>query len=88
MAWTVSFEPRALGELKKLDRSAQQRVVRFLSERIAGDHDPRSFGKPLMGDRVGLWRYRVASYRIVCRIEDEHQAVLVLRIAHRKDVYR
>ena len=88
MAWTVSFEPRALGELKKLDRSARQRVVRFLQERIAGNHDPRGFGKPLTGDKVGLWRYRIGEYRIVCRIADEHRAVLVLRIAHRKDVYR
>ena len=88
MAWTVSFEPRALGELKKLDRSAQRRVVRFLEERIAGGHDPRDLGKPLTRDKVGLWRYRVGAYRIVCRIDDEHRAVLVLRIAHRKDVYR
>ncbi|MFB3921865.1 MAG: type II toxin-antitoxin system RelE/ParE family toxin [Terriglobia bacterium] len=88
MAWTVSFEPRALGEIKKLDRVTQQRVVRFLRARIAGGHDPRGFGKPLTGEKVGLWRYRVGNYRIVCRIDDEGQAVLVLRIAHRKDVYR
>ncbi len=88
MAWSVSFEPRALGELKKLDRSAQRRVVRFLQKRIAGDHEPRDFGKPLTGDKVGLWRYRIGKHRIVCRIDDEHQTVLVLRIAHRKDLYR
>ena len=88
MAWTVSFEPRSLSELKKLDRSAQQRVVRFLQERITGNHDPREFGKPLTGDKVGLWRYRLGKHRIVCRIDDEHRAVLVLRVAHRKDVYR
>lgn len=88
MAWTVSLEPRALSELKKLDRPAQQRIVRFLRERIAGDHDPRGFGKPLTGDKVGLWRYRIAQYRIVCRIDDAHLDVLVLRVAHRKEVYR
>jgi len=88
LAWTVSFEPRALSELKKLDPSAKLRVVRFLQERIAGDHDPRDFGKPLTGDKVGLWRYRVGEYRIVCRIDDGSGSVLVLRIGHRKDVYR
>ena len=71
-----------------MDRSAQRRVVRFLEDRIAGDRNPRDFGKPLTGDKVGLWRYRVGEYRIVSRIDDEHLAVLVLRIAHRKDVYR
>jgi mRNA interferase RelE/StbE len=88
LAWTVSFEPRALTELKKLDRSAKLRVVRFLQERIAGDHEPRGSGKPLTGEKVGLWRYRVGEYRIVCRIDDESGSVFVLRIAHRKDVYR
>ena len=88
MAWTVSFEPRALSDLKKLDRSAQRRVVRFLAERIAGNHNPREFGKSLTEDKVGLWRYRVGEYRMVCRIDDEPQAVFVLRIAHRKDVCR
>ncbi len=88
MAWTVSFDPRALVELKKLDRIAQKRIVRFLGERITGDHDPRGSGKPLKGDKVGLWRYRVGRYRLVCRIDDEHKSVSILRIAHRKDVYR
>ena len=88
MAWTVDFEPRALGELKKLDRTVQRRVVRFLQTRIAGNHDPRALGKALTGDKVGLWRYRVGDYRIVCRVDDERQSVLVLRIRHRKDIYR
>ena len=84
----VRFEPRALSELKKLDRSAQQRIVRFLNERIAGEHDPRQFGKPLTGDRGGLWRYRVGQYRIVCRLQDDVLTVLVVRIGHRKEIYR
>ena len=88
MVWTVNFEPRALGELKKLDRPAQRRAVRFLQQRIAGNHDPREFGKALTRDMVGLWRYRIGAHRLVCRIDDDHQTVLVLRIAHRKDVYR
>lgn len=88
MAWTTSFEPRALGELKKLDRTIQRRIVRFLQDRISGDKNPRDVGKALVGDRVKLWRYRVGDYRLVCRIEDERLTVLVLRVAHRKDVYR
>ena len=88
MLWDISFEPRALRELKKLDRTGQRRIAGFLRDRIAGHHAPRSSGKPLTGDKIGLWRYRVGAYRIVCRINDAERAVLVLRIAHRKDVYR
>ncbi len=88
MAWTVNFEPRALAELKKLDHTAQKRIVKFLEGRIEREGSPRDTGKPLTGDKVGLWRYRVGDYRVVCRIEDDRLAVMVLRIAHRKEVYR
>ncbi len=88
MAWSVNFEPRALAELKKLDRTGQKRIVRFLEERIAGKTNPRDFGKALTGEKVGLWRYRIGNYRVICRIEDERSNVLVLRVAHRKEAYR
>ena len=88
MAWTVSLEPRALAELKRLDRTARQRVVKFLQERVSGERDPRSLGKALTGQKVHLWRYRIGDYRVICRIDDEHANVLVLRIGHRKEIYR
>ncbi len=88
MAWTVNLEPRALAELKKLDRNAQKRIVSFLQERVSGEGHPRHHGKPLTGDKAGLWRYRIGKYRVVCQIEDDSRTVLVLRVAHRKDVYR
>jgi len=88
LAWTVSFEPRAEKELEKLDRQVQRRVVRFLRERIEAGSDPRDTGKPLHGEKRDLWRYRVGDYRIICRIEDAELVVLVVRVSHRKDVYR
>ncbi len=88
MAWTVDFEPRALAELKRLGRTGQQRIVRFLEERVAGATNPRDWGKALTGDKIGLWRYRVGDYRVLCRIDDDRSSVLILRIAHRKDIYR
>lgn len=88
MAWTVNFEPRALAELKKLDRVTQKRMVSFLQGRVSGEGNRREHGKALAGGKAGLWRYRIGNYRIVCGIEDAKQTVLVLRVAHRKDVYR
>lgn len=88
MAWSVEFEPRAFTELRKLDRLAQERVLRFVQNRIAGEENPRRLGKPLTGDKEGLWRYRIGDYRVVCQVQDGRQNVLVLRVAHRKQVYR
>jgi len=85
--WTVEFDDRARRELRKLDDRIQQTILRYLRERISVAEDPRRFGKPLRRNLAGLWRYRVEDYRLICRIEDERIVVLVLQIAHRREVY-
>lgn len=87
MTWTIKFDERALKELKKLDKKAQRDILRYFRERIETNKDPRRFGKPLKGNKYGLWRYRVGNYRMICRIEDSVLIVLVLRVAHRRHVY-
>ncbi|MGH9649786.1 MAG: type II toxin-antitoxin system RelE family toxin [Terriglobales bacterium] len=87
MAWTVSFDPRALKELEKLERTVQRRIVSLL-QRLQGGGDPRKSGKPLHGERAGLWRYRIGNYRIICSVEDTASIFRVMRVGHRKGVYR
>jgi mRNA interferase RelE/StbE len=67
---------------------AQESIIRFLRERVQPSDNPRQWGKPLHGDKGGLWRYRVGDYRLICDVQDERITVLVLRVGHRKDVYR
>lgn len=86
--WTVEFDERAVKELKRLGKQAQRIILNYLRERIATDKTPRRFGKALGKELTGLWRYRVSDYRIVCQIEDQNVTVLVIRIGHRKDVYK
>jgi len=88
LTWSVEWDDRARRELRKLDPEAQNEILRYFRERIAVDRDPRRFGKALTGEMKGLWRYRVRDYRAVCRIESERLVVLVLRVAHRREVYR
>ena len=85
--WTVEFDDAAAKELRKLDHQAQQEILRYLRERIATEKDPRRFGKPLARELAGLWRYRIRDFRVICNIEDNKLIVLVVRVAHRKDVY-
>ena len=87
VTWIVEFDDAARRELRKLDRQAQQEILRYLRERIATDEDPRRFGKALSRELAGLWRYRIQNYRIICNIEDQKLTVLILRVGHRKDVY-
>jgi len=89
MAWKVEFSVEADRELDKLDGQQTKRILKFLRERIAKLEDPRSLGRPLQGSRLGeFWRYRVGDYRLICKIEDDRLLVLVLRVGHRKEIYR
>jgi mRNA interferase RelE/StbE len=88
LAWAIEFVPQAAKELKKLGRREAARIIRTLEERIAPLDDPRSLGAPLKGEHEGYWRWRIGDYRVVARIEDERVVILVIRIAHRRKVYR
>lgn len=87
MAWRIEWDQRALRDAESLDHEGRKRITRYLRERIATDENPRRFGKPLTGDKAGLWRYRVGDYRMVCRIEQERLVVLVITAGHRREVY-
>ena len=46
-------------------------------------------GEVLHGSRCGeFWKYRVGDYRLICKIEDDRLIVLVLRVGHRREIYR
>ena len=63
--------------------------MKFLLERLANLENPRSLGEALQGRHLGeFWRYRVGDYRIVCKIQDDHLVILVIKVGHRREVYR
>ena len=88
MTWSVEWDDRAQRELRQLDRQVQRTILRYFSERIATDDDPRRFGKSLRHELQGLWRYRIGDYRAICQIENDQLVVLVLAVNHRRQVYR
>lgn len=88
MTWTVEVSSTAGRQLAKLDRPTKERIRRFLRERLATDEDPRRTGKALQGRHAGLWRYRVGNYRLICQLRNDKRLVLLLTVAHRREVYR
>jgi len=85
LAWTARFTPAAEKQLSKLDRLIQRRILAFLEELVQGD--PRSSGRALRGD-IRAWRYRVGDYRLICDLADHQLVVYVIRVGHRREVYR
>lgn len=88
MAWTLRISETARRQLKKLDPSTAQGLLRYLNRLLLQTEDPRQMGKALTANLSGLWRYRVGDYRVICQIEDERLVVLVVGLSHRSDVYR
>jgi mRNA interferase RelE/StbE len=88
LAWEIEFVPAAAKELKKLGRAEAGRIITTLEERIAKLDNPRQLGSALTGELGGLWRWRIGDYRVIARIEDQRVTILVVRVAHRREVSR
>jgi mRNA interferase RelE/StbE len=89
MAWKIELSAQADRELGKLDPEQRKRILKFLRDRLASLDNPRSIGQALHGSELGeFWKYRVGDCRLVCKIEDDRLLVIVLRISHRREVYR
>lgn len=87
MAWTIEYDPGALKDLKKLNRTMQREILDYMDRRIGEANDPRDFGKPLRASKFGPWRYRVQDYRIICERQEKRLVVLVVAVGHRRRVY-
>jgi mRNA interferase RelE/StbE len=85
VAYQVLIKDSARKELAALSLPLQKRIdtrIRALSE------NPRPSGvKKLAGDE-NLYRLRVGDYRIIYQIQDKALFVLVIKISHRREVYR
>ena len=83
--YEVLLERRAERDLRRLPR----RVFLSVVERIrALRDDPRPAGCRKIVGSENDWRIRVGAYRVVYEIDDEAGAVRVMRVRHRRDVYR
>ncbi len=87
MRYSIVFSEKALKQLKKLDKYTATFITAWLRKNIEGCSDPRRYGKGLLANRKGQWRYRVGDYRIITEIQDNRVIVLVLEIGHRKNIY-
>lgn len=80
------MSPEATKDFRKLDNTIQKRIT-ALVDKIEASINPRFSGKALKGnDRE--WRYRIGDYRLVCEIKDRELIVWIIRVGHRREVYK
>jgi mRNA interferase RelE/StbE len=83
--YEIRFTGRADTQLRKLDRIIQRRLSTAIDDLRV---DPRPHGAKMLAGVVPLWRIRVGSYRVVYTVEDDILLVLVVKLGHRRSVYR
>ncbi len=83
MAFNVVYKKSVHRDLKKLSKSEARRVI----EQLEKDLSKRPETYPVLkGHFAGLRKYRVGDYRVIYAIIEKD--VLVLRIGHRRDIYK
>ena len=84
----VDLSPAARRRLRKLEQQTARRVLLELANLQA---DPRPPGCRAMVGQPTRWRVRITGagdYRVVYEIHDQQLLILVITIAHRREVYR
>jgi mRNA interferase RelE/StbE len=83
-SYAVDFTKSAHKEISKLPLPTARRIAQAIDKLSV---DPKK-GKvrPMVGSKS--WRLRVGDYRVIYDISDSELVILVIRIRHRREVYR
>ena len=84
MSYSIRIKASAAHTLRRVAPVDRRRVLEAI-DRLATEP---AAGGVLKGEFSGLRRLRVGSYRIVYEVVHDELVVLVVRIGHRRDVYR
>ncbi len=84
MTYSVSIKQSAAKALAKIAHEDRLRIIDAIDELKSNP----SAGGVLKGEFSGLRRIRVGNYRVVYEVQDSKLVVLVIRIGHRREVYR
>ncbi|MBF0710566.1 MULTISPECIES: type II toxin-antitoxin system RelE/ParE family toxin [unclassified Gemella] len=85
--YNIEFEKSVIKDFKKLDVSTKKYIMVWIRKNLDGINDPRLKGKALVGDKRGYWRYRIADYRLITKIDDGKLKIIAIQLGHRKDIY-
>jgi mRNA interferase RelE/StbE len=82
----VVARPAARALAEELPEAVAAAVIDFITGPLLDD--PRRVGRELRRELAGVWVARRGTYRVLYRIDDAHHEVVVVRVDHRREVYR
>jgi mRNA interferase RelE/StbE len=86
MPYAIEWASPALRSLQRLPDKVGTAVVEFVYGGLA--ENPARVGRPLRWELQGLHAARRGDYRVVYRIDDTRQVLIIEAVAHRADIYR
>ncbi len=85
-SYSVFIKPSAAKEIEAVgQKDDRQRIVTRIRSLA---RDPRPFGSEKLSGKGDLYRLRVGRYRVVYSVGDAELVVVIVRVGHRKNVYR
>ena len=85
MTYKVVWKEEAIEDLTKIDRTMAQKIFDKVENYLT--KNPTEYGKPLVGNLKGLWRYRFSDYRVIYQVQQSELLILVVEVGHRKEIY-
>ncbi len=85
MAYKLLFDDKVTKDLKNIDKPWQKKILEAIKTKLLKDP---YIGKKLVGDLSSYYRYRVNDYRVIYEILEHEIILVVIKIKHRKDVYK
>lgn len=86
MVYRIAWHEDVYKDLERLDKPLRKKIVERIKEYLA--KDPVNLGKPMTGQFAGLHRYRYGDYRVIYAIELSEKVIRILKVRHRKEVYK
>ena len=83
--YSIEFLRTALKELSKLPLEVQQRIADRIDELKTNPYPP---GIKALKNGDGRLRFRVGDYRVIYRIEADNLVIIVIKVGHRRNIYR
>lgn len=83
----IALTVAAQGDIRRLTQQIQERLLDKLT--WLGENATLIVHQPLQGERwAGVYKYRVGDYRILYLLDIEHRRLTVLKVGHRRDIYK
>ena len=84
MSYSLQIKASAAKALRIIDKPDRLRLIDAIDRLREDPH----VGKALKGEFSGLRRIRIGRYRVIYEVSEGQLTVLVVRVGHRRDVYR